>query len=104
MAVWLPFYRPQYLSITANPVVENQAEALILGNNISLGVTVPFFGKTFAEMGSINQLVYFISHNKKNIQIFPLWEMRVPIHLRVEGFKKIDTKDDPYTITIVCCI
>ena len=36
-----------------------------------------------------NSLFHFTQ--QENIQIFPLWEMRVPIHLIVEGFKKIDT-------------
>ena len=38
------------LIASANPVVGNQAEALILGNDKSSGVTVPFFGKKIAEM------------------------------------------------------
>ena len=35
---------------SANPKMETQPEALILGNNMSSGVTVPIFGKKFAKM------------------------------------------------------
>ena len=35
---------------SATPVMEIQPNTLILGNNMSLEVTVPIFGKKFAEM------------------------------------------------------
>ena len=38
------------VAISANPKMETQPEALILGNNMSSGVTVPIFGKKFAKM------------------------------------------------------
>ena len=38
------------LYTSANPLMEIQREALILGNNMSSGVTVPIFGKKFAKM------------------------------------------------------
>ena len=36
--------------------MEIQREALILGNNMSSGVTVPIFGKKFAKMRQREQL------------------------------------------------
>ena len=36
--------------------MEIQREALILGNNMSSGVTVPIFGKKFAKMRQWEQL------------------------------------------------
>ena len=41
---------------SATPLMEIQREALILGNNMSSGVTVPIFGKKFAKMRQWEQL------------------------------------------------
>ena len=41
---------------SATPLMEIQREALILGNNMSSGVTVPIFGKNFAKMRQWEQL------------------------------------------------
>ena len=57
------------LYIRANPHIEIQPETLILGSNISSGVTVPSFGKKFAKL---RQCVQFevqenISENKASV-------------------------------------
>ena len=40
---------------SANPHMEIQPETLILGSNISSGVTVPSFGKKFAKLRQCEQ-------------------------------------------------
>ena len=47
---------PYGISKSANPLIEIQREALILGNNMSSGVTVPIFGKKFTKMRQWEQL------------------------------------------------
>ena len=44
------------MSTSARPLMEIQRESLILGNNMSSGVTVPIFGKKFAKMRQREQL------------------------------------------------
>ena len=46
----------RYVASSATPLMEIQREALILGNNMSSGVTVPIFGKKFAKMRQWEQL------------------------------------------------
>ena len=40
---------------SANPVMEIQPDTLILGSNMSSGVTVPNFGKKFAKLRQCEQ-------------------------------------------------
>ena len=44
------------IGISASPLMEFQRESLILGNNMSSGVTAPIFGKKFAKMRQREQL------------------------------------------------
>ena len=46
-------FRPEKcvcIHTNANPIMQIQREALILGNNMSSGAIVPIFGKRFAKM------------------------------------------------------
>ena len=43
------------LSSSANPVMEIQQQTLMLGSNMSSGVTVPNFGKKFAKLRQCEQ-------------------------------------------------
>ena len=40
---------------SANPVIEIQPQTLMLGSNMSSGVTVPNFGKKFAKLRQCEQ-------------------------------------------------
>ena len=44
------------VNTNTNPLMKIQRESLILGNNMSSGVTVPIFGKKFAKMRQREQL------------------------------------------------
>ena len=41
--------------LSANPVMEIQPQTLMLGSNMSSGVTVPNFGKKFAKLRQCEQ-------------------------------------------------
>ena len=43
------------IPISANPVMEIQPQTLMLGSNMSSGVTVPNFGKKFAKLRQCEQ-------------------------------------------------
>ena len=43
------------MSISANPVMEIQPQTLMLGSNMSSGVTMPNFGKKFAKLRQCEQ-------------------------------------------------
>ena len=44
-----------YVNISANPVMEIQPQTLMLGSNMSSGVTMPNFGKKFAKLRQCGQ-------------------------------------------------
>ena len=48
---------PVYLHVhtSANPVMEIQPQTLMLGSNMSSGVTMPNFGKKFAKLRQCEQ-------------------------------------------------
>ena len=55
--------------ISANPLMEIQRESLILGNNMSSGVTVPIFGKKFAKMRHREQLEVQENSSENNASV-----------------------------------
>ena len=58
-----------YLGNSANPRMEIQPQTLILGSNMSSGVTVPNFGKKFAKLRQCEQFEVQenISKNKASV-------------------------------------
>ena len=49
------FYFVSLLDISANPVMEIQPQTLMLGSNMSSGVTMTNFGKKFAKLRQCEQ-------------------------------------------------
>ena len=51
----IELYALYIVHTSANPVMEIQPQTLMLGSNMSSGVTVPNFGKKFAKLRQCEQ-------------------------------------------------
>ena len=61
--------RKIFMYLSANPVMEIQPQTLMLGSNMSSGVTMPNFGKKFAKLRQCEQFEVQenISENKASV-------------------------------------